>query len=126
MKALGEDEVGAPTQAPFEMNISTSIRNESYQAIRPDLGARQRAVLAVFEANPSGMTAWEVFEHLRKFDAYNGWAIYTVRPRITEMVIAGRLKECGTRWHGGTKRTETVFCVRKQFEFDDNGQASFI
>lgn len=126
MKALGEDAVAAPTQAQFEMNISTSIRNESYQAIRPDLGARQRAVLAVFEANPSGMTAWEVFEHLRKFDADNGWAIYTTRPRITELVIAGHLEECGMRWHEGTKRNETVFRITPEFKYDDSGQSRFV
>lgn len=108
------------------MSFAQVARSESFASIRPDLGARQRAVLAVFEANPSGMTAWEVFEHLRKFDADNGWAIYTVRPRITELVISGLLEECGLRWHEGTKRNETVFRVIRKPEFDENGQGSFV
>lgn len=107
------------------MTFSQAARRESFEAIRPDLGTRQRAVLAVFEANPSGMTAWEVFEHLRKFDADNGWAIYTVRPRITELVISGLLEECGLRWHEGTKRNETVFRIIPEFRYDDYGQQMF-
>ena len=56
-------------------------------------------------------TAWELA-------GITGREVYTIRPRLTELREAGKIKKAGSRWCESTQRNETVWeVVDKQMKF---------
>jgi hypothetical protein len=106
------------------MGFAAENRRDSYEAVRPELGARQREVFDYFQRFTSGLTPWELKAEMDKFSGKR-WEIYVLRPRITELAKMGYLEECGRRWYEGTQRNETVWRVAPSLKFDGQGQSSF-
>jgi predicted ArsR family transcriptional regulator len=50
------------------------------------------------------LSAWQVADRMDR-------NVYTVRPRLTELFKAGKIKEIGKRWCDRTQRHETVWEV---------------
>lgn len=85
-------------------------RAESYFQTLPDLGDRQREVLAVLAAAPAGLTAWEV--QARVLERGEERLIHAIRPRLTELAKVGVVEKCGRRWWEPTQRNEWVWRIR--------------
>jgi len=78
---------------------------ESYQQIRPELGRRQREVLALLEFED--LSGQEIASRL-------GLPLHSVSGRLTELHDEGEIVNSGrTRWNGMTKRWVTVWRKNK-------------
>lgn len=76
----------------------------AYDTIAPELGDRQRAVLSCFDGSGIALCDREVANALQL-------DIYLVRPRITELIVAGFLFEVGSIPDPKTRKTVRL-CAR--------------
>lgn len=97
------------------MTIAEDCRKESLE--QTDTHTKRQQVLKVFQDN-GALSSWEVARILN-------WDVYTVRPRITELVQAMRLHEVGKKFYAPTQRNETVYAI-EPIRFDQNGQGAFL
>lgn len=85
------------------MSHSQETRRESYGETNKKVVSVSHEIYNVLLFD-GPLTAWEVASLMDR-------AVYTVRPRLTEMCKAGRIKEVGKRWYQLTQRNETVYEV---------------
>jgi len=85
------------------MTIPQQTRRASYDETNRRLALATREIFnEILMRGPCG--AWEIA-------AATDRMVYTVRPRLTELQKAGRIKAVGTRWHAPTERREAVWDV---------------
>lgn len=80
---------------------SSENRRASYRETNKTVVSVMSAVLTVVVMD-GPLTAWQIADTLDR-------NVYTVRPRLTELKAAGKIKEVGTRWCDRTQRPETVW-----------------
>lgn len=97
------------------MNLTHLTRSSSLHATLSALNEKQKEILGVYQKNQKPLGPWQVADQLRK-------DVYVIRPRITELANMGILEEAGTRREARTCRHETVYQLKYQFQFDDQGQ----
>lgn len=85
------------------MAINQETRRESYEETNKKVVTVSHEIFNILLFD-GPLTAFQVA-------ALANRPVYTVRPRLTEMLKAGKIKAIGKRWHGGTERNETVFEV---------------
>lgn len=81
-------------------------QSESWDKTRKELGPRQEQVYSFLVGRPDGLTAWDIADYMNR-------QVYTIRPRLTELKILGRIKEAGSKWHEATQRRETNWVICK-------------
>lgn len=81
--------------------IPEETRRESYEKVQIDTCSR-RVYQCVLESGPVG--AWAISGRL-------GWDCYVVRPRLTELHKAGKIKAVGKAWCEKTQRYEATWDV---------------
>lgn len=101
------------------MSLSESLRNESFDKIRPTLGDRQWEVFSLVAYHSSGLSAWEVASKLNR-------PVYVVRPRLTELRKLGLLSVSGLKYHPETDRRESIWSATPTVHFDTSGQGEFL
>lgn len=89
------------------MTTTVETRREAYAGILPGLFDSRQSVLAALQDDPSGMTAEDVAESVGK-------PAYQVRPRLTELLQAGRIRVIGKRQSPHTGRNIAVFQVNEE------------
>lgn len=86
------------------MSIPKQVRRESYEETNKTVVTVSQTIYESILYNGPA-SAWQIANAL-------GRQVYTVRPRITELFKAGKIRDCGMRWCEGTKRKETVWEVK--------------
>lgn len=81
------------------MGITTDVRNNSFAKV--NVGSRQQEIIDLL-SNSKGMTAWEIADAL-------GREVYTVRPRLTELMYKGAVMPLSTKYQARTDREETIW-----------------
>lgn len=83
--------------------MSTRAQLDSWMRTLRELGPRQREVLDVL-LQSGRLGATQIADRVGKH-------VYVVRPRITELVKLGYIREAGERWEERTQRREAVWMV---------------
>lgn len=85
------------------MSLPEQTRRESMlETFRTVVTVTQEIYRAILHGGP--LSAWQLSVITRR-------AVYTIRPRLTELCKSGKIKEAGTRWCENTQRNETVWEV---------------
>lgn len=85
------------------MSITDDTRRKSYEINGRSAGKASKIIYNALLFYGRG-SAWQIAAAIRR-------PVYVVRPRITELCKAGRIKAIGTRVCEETKRSEAVWDV---------------
>lgn len=104
------------------MNLSESLRNQSFEKIKNSLADRQWEVFILVANHSNGLSAWQVATLLKR-------PVYVVRPRLTELRDMGLLQVTDVTYYPGTQRRESIWCYRApavSFSVDVKEQPKFL
>lgn len=95
------------------MTLAQQCRHESHVRAEP-VNKRERVFQLIKEHQ--AISSWQLAELLH-------WAVYVVRPRVTELAEDARIQAVGKIYHQETDRNETLWAVAKpgQLEFKLKG-----
>lgn len=85
------------------MNQTHETRRTSYREVNKTVVTVAQEIYALV-LNGGPITAWGIADRADR-------AVYTVRPRLTELKGMGKIKEVGLKWCDRTHRNETVWDV---------------